>query len=232
MSELYSEKFFRNTGTLGPQEQKKLRETAFCLVGMGGTGGFCLENLLRLGCENFQIYDADRFELTNFNRQILATEKVVDIAKVDVAVRRASEVNSSARIRKLGKFNSGSSANIKNCDIVIDGTDNLPSRVEIARACEKYKKPYVFCSASSSRGIVTIFTNYRFETAFQLPTDEKELQKHKSCSSIVCPAASLAGTLGAAQAVNYVLGKPYAKAPDAIFFDTFRKDVFWRSRLG
>ncbi|MFH1393282.1 MAG: ThiF family adenylyltransferase [Candidatus Micrarchaeota archaeon] len=232
MSETYSEKFLRNTGTLEPKEQKRLREAVFCIVGMGGTGGFCFENLLRLGCEDFILFDSDRFELCNFNRQILATDEVVDLAKVDAAVRRAREVNDSARIRKLEAFGPRTSGEIRDCEIVIDGTDNLPARAEIAKACREHGKPYVFCSAASSRGIVTIFDNYSFEKAFQLPEGPKELDGRGTCSSVVCPAASLAGTIGAAQAANYLLGKPFAKAPDAIFFDIFREDVFWRARLG
>ncbi|HID72918.1 TPA: ThiF family adenylyltransferase [Candidatus Micrarchaeota archaeon] len=232
MSEIYSEKFFRNSGTLKPAEQKRLRESVFCIVGLGGTGGFCFENLLRLGCENFILYDSDRFELSNFNRQILATEEVVDITKVDAAIRRAREVNDSAKIKKLAAFGSKTSKEISGCDIVIDGTDNIPARFGVAEACMKHGKPYVFCSAASSRGIVSVFNDYPFAKAFQLPSDPKELEKQKACSSVVCPAASLAGTIGASQAANCILGKPYAKAPEAIFFDIFREDVFWRATLG
>ncbi len=228
----YSEKFFRNSGTLEPDEQRKLRESVFCIVGVGGTGGFCFENLLRMGCENFILYDSDRFELGNFNRQILATDSMVDVVKVDAAIRRAQEVNSSAKIKRLGKFEPSSSGEIEGADIVIDGTDNLPSRAKIADSCREYGKPYVFCSAASSRGIVSVFDDYEFGKAFQLPSDERELEKLKQCSSVVCPAASLAGTIAASQAVNRMLGKPFAKAPEAIFFDIFREDVFWRAKLG
>lgn len=232
MSKFYPEKFFRNLGAISRKDQEKLKSSCFCIVGIGGTGGFCFENLLRLGCENFILYDSDRFELSNFNRQILATDQLVDVLKIDAAVKRASEINNSAKIKKLKDFDSSNAEEVKNCDILIDGTDNLPSRIEIASTCKKYKKPYVFSSAGNSRGIITIFEDYDFRKAFQLPKDPAQLEKYKACSSIVCPAASLAGTIAASQAANYILGKPYIKAPEALFFDIFRDDIFWRAKLG
>lgn len=232
MSKIYSEKFFKNIGAIKPKEQKKLRDTCFCIVGLGGTGGFCFENLLRVGCESFILYDADRFELSNFNRQTLATDNLVDVMKIDAAIRRANEVNSSAKIKKLQSFNSTNADTVKECDILIDGTDSLSSRLEIANTCKKFNKPYVFCSASNSRGIVSIFEDYDFEKAFQIPKDPILREKYKKCSSIVCPAASLAGTLAASQAISYVLGKSYIKAPEALFFDIFRDNMFWRAKLG
>ena len=63
---IYEQKFFRNP--LSDKQQEKIRKATFAIIGLGGTGGFILENLLRIGAENFILFDHDRFEFSNFNR--------------------------------------------------------------------------------------------------------------------------------------------------------------------
>ena len=227
---LYDEKFVRNP--LTKPQQAKVRKSVFAIVGLGGTGGFILENLLRTGAEKLIVFDHDRFELSNFNRQTLATEDFLDLPKVHAAVARAKAINKGIEITTHEEFGEDSDAVIRGADIILDGTDNVKSKLLLSRMARSHKIPYVFCSAQGSRGIVSVFTSYRFEKAFQLPEDEDALERYQSCQSIICPAASLAGTLASSQALNAIIGKPYAKAPEAIFFDIFRKDVFWRGKLG
>jgi hypothetical protein len=82
------------------------------------------------------------------------------------------------------------------------------------------------------RGIVTVFTKYSFEKAFQVPKDETELGRYAVCATVLCPAASFAASLASSAALNLIIGKPFVRAPEAVFFDLFRKDFFWRSSLG
>jgi sulfur carrier protein ThiS adenylyltransferase len=224
----YEEKFLRNP--LSRKQQATLRRATFAIVGLGGTGGFILENLLRMGAENLLLFDHDRFELSNFNRQTLATDDFLDMPKVHAAVARAMAINKGISIRTFGHFDEGS--DVSEAAIILDGTDNIKTKAAIAGLARRKKIPYIFSSAQDSRGIVTVFAGYRFEKAFQLPKGDDALDAYATCQSILCPAASLAGTLAASQAVNCLLGKPYAKAPEAIFFDLFRKKIFWRAKLG
>ncbi len=227
---IYHERFLRNPFTKA--QQGKIRKSRFAIVGLGGTGGFILENLLRMGAERLIVFDGDRFELSNFNRQPLATEEFLDMPKVHAAVSRAKAINPDIEIQTHGSFSEGSEAGLSGADVILDGTDNIKTKLQLSRIARSMKIPFVFCSAQGSRGIVSVFTTYRFEKAFQLPKDERELERYALCQSIICPAASLAGTLAASQAANALLKKPFARAPEAIFFDIFRKEVFWRARLG
>jgi molybdopterin/thiamine biosynthesis adenylyltransferase len=225
---MYDEKFQRNP--LSKSQQGKVRRARFAIVGLGGTGGFVLENLIRLGAEDFIVFDDDRFELSNFNRQMLATDESLDLPKTQAALARAKSVNKNIRIDARGRFGPGS--DISGAAALIDGADNIRTKLDMARLARKHKVPYVFSSAQDSRGIVTTFTAYRFEKAFQLPEDPSALDRYGICSSVMCPAASLSGSLAASQAVNRIIGKPFVRAPEALFFDLFREDVFWRGRLG
>jgi len=220
------EKFSRNSPTLSEKDREKIRCATFCIVGLGGVGGFVLENLARLGAQGFILFDHDRFELTNFNRQLLATDGSLDQLKADEAASRIRSINSRIMVKKFKTFDP---TKIVSADIVIDGTDSLRSRLAIAAACRKRKIPYVFCSAQDSRGIVSIFTKYPFEKAFSV--DEAKL-KSRSCASVICPAVSVAGSLAAAEAMNHIIGKPRILAPRAMFIDLFDKRVFWIGELG
>ncbi|MFH1520940.1 MAG: ThiF family adenylyltransferase [Candidatus Micrarchaeota archaeon] len=222
----YEQKFIKNPFTKSQQE--KIRRTNFTIVGLGGTGGFILENLLRVGAENLTVFDHDRFELSNFNRQTLATEEFLDMPKVHAAIARAKNINKNIKITTFSHFDGNTKINPS---IFLDGTDNIKSKLIMAQTARKKKIPYVFCSTLASRGIVTTFTNYKFERAFQLPKNI-ELKHYQTCSSIICPAASLAGSLAVSQAINFLLKKPVVIAPDALFFDLDKKDIFWRAKLG
>src|SRR5512147_2028953 len=129
MSEIYSEKFLRNP--LTKKQQEKIRKARFAIVGLGGTGGFILENLLRVGAEDFVVFDNDRFELSNFNRQTLATEDFLDMPKTDAAFRRAKAVNSGIRLERAGLFCPGS--DLRGADILLDGADNISTKLAMAR---------------------------------------------------------------------------------------------------
>ncbi|MFH1685484.1 MAG: ThiF family adenylyltransferase [Candidatus Micrarchaeota archaeon] len=219
---IYDQKFARNS--YSANQQNKIRSATYAIIGLGGTGGFIFENLLRQGAEKFILFDPDRFELTNFNRQILATDQTIDKKKTKAAVERARSINKSVKIKCYGKFDS----NLHNADIVIDGSDNVETKIQIAKAARAAKIPYVFCSASFSRGIVSLFKNYKFEKAFHIDPD----LEYKKCASIISPAASMTGSLAASLAVNYLIQKPCIRAPDALFFDLFKKEIFWRAELG
>jgi adenylyltransferase/sulfurtransferase len=222
----YEEKFLKNPFT--EQQQALIRQTKFTIVGLGGTGGFILENLLRSGAENFTVFDHDRFELSNFNRQTLATDDFLDMPKVHAAVVRAKTINKNIKISSFSHFDENSNTD---SSMFLDGTDNIKSKLIMAQMARKKNMPYIFCSALATRGMVTVFTKYKFENAFQLPKD-LELKHYQSCSSIMCPAAYLAGSIAASQAINFLLKKPYICAPDALFFDLDKKEIFWRSKLG
>ncbi len=221
---IYSHKFFRNPFTKA--EQQKIRRAAFAIVGLGGTGGFIFENLLRSGAENLILYEDDSVELSNFNRQVLATEKFIDKPKADSAAARAKEINPYAKLKFAGRFTSESK--LGTVKILIDGSDNVKTKLMIAKAARKKKIPFVFCSASDYRGIVSVFNRYRFEKAFQID----ENLDYNVCASVLCPAVAISGSLAASQAINNVLGKPCILAPEALFFDLSKKKTFWRAELG
>lgn len=228
----YEELFFRNRGTLSAKEQSKLKKARVAIIGLGGTGGFALENLVRVGVESFVLFDCDHFELSNSNRQLLSSIKMMDKWKTGTAARRAKEINPSVSVRTYNKkFVSEARSEISDCDIAIDCSDNIETRLAISSASSRLKIPFVFCSASFSRGMVSVFLpNKKFGSVFYFPFTTQE-STPKACSSVICPAPAISGTLAASQAINFVIGKPFVKAPEFIFFDLFSKELLWKKRI-
>jgi len=221
---MHGQMFFRNA--FSADQQEVVREATFALIGLGGTGGFMLENLLRMGAERFVVFDHDRFELSNFNRQLLATRSSLDWQKTEAALARAREINPAVRMSLRGGF--GPRSSVAGASAILDGSDNVEARLAASRLAGKKRIPYVFCSASGSRGMVSVFRGYGFRRAFQM----RGSAPVRARRPVLCPAAALAGTLAASQAVNCLLGRPFVRAPDALSFDVFSKRVFWRVKLG
>lgn len=225
---LYQELFFRNQGVFSAKDQRQLNQAKVAIIGLGGTGGFLLENLLRLGVQDFVLFDSDRFELSNMNRQLLATMDSLDKPKPAGARARAKSINPKVRIKGYTeRFTASCRQKLVGCSAVFDCTDNLASRFEIAEACRKLRIPFIFCSAALSQGMISVF----YPTA-----DFGRIFGHlknngKTCSSVICPAPAFAASLAAHQGTRMLIGRLHVRAPEFIFFDLDSKKILWRQKL-
>lgn len=226
--DFYHEKFMRNSFT--KSEQKKLKTLNIVIVGLGGTGSFAFENLVRMGVENFTLFDSDRYELTNYNRQLFAHDHSVDKLKTRVASDRAHKINQNCKVEQFGLFDPKLLKTKP--QIIFDCSDNVKSKIAISKYCISKKIPHVFCSANDYRGIISVLFGKTFEDMFNLPKDPDALAKFAVCSSVVCPSAAVSGSLAAMLGINYLLKKHTVLAPEALFFNLQSKEMFWRNRLG
>jgi len=85
-------RYSRNIKALSEGESASLAGKRVCVVGCGGLGGYCLEQLARIGVGTLVAVDGDVFEDSNLNRQILATEVNLGQPKVQAAVERIAIV--------------------------------------------------------------------------------------------------------------------------------------------
>ena len=75
------ERYWRNARFLSRTDQEKLLQAHVVIIGLGGLGGTVLEELLRLGIGTITGVDMDVFELSNLNRQLLATEENIGLLR-------------------------------------------------------------------------------------------------------------------------------------------------------
>jgi molybdopterin-synthase adenylyltransferase len=114
----YDTAFSRNLGWVTRDEQQALRGKRVAIAGLGGVGGLHLLALARLGIGRFHLAEFDRFELANFNRQVGASMRTLDLPKLDVMTALAREINPGLEIVP---FDAGMSA--KNIGDFLDGID-------------------------------------------------------------------------------------------------------------
>ena len=101
--------FDRTKLLIGDNGLQILQNSNILIVGVGGVGGYAVEVLTRSGVGNFTIVDGDNVDITNINRQIIATHSTVGKAKVDVFAERMKDINPNVNVRALNlRFNSDS----------------------------------------------------------------------------------------------------------------------------
>ena len=90
--------FSRTELLLGKTAIEKLQNAKVAIFGIGGVGSFVVEGLARAGIGSFILVDKDEVDLTNLNRQIIATHKTIGKPKVEIAKARILEINPNAKV--------------------------------------------------------------------------------------------------------------------------------------
>jgi molybdopterin/thiamine biosynthesis adenylyltransferase len=153
-------RYLRNIGTIGLEGQIKLLQSTVGVVGAGGLGSTVIELLARQGIGRLIIVDNDHFAEQNLNRQIMSTEENLGEYKVLVAAKRVKEINSATSVTTFRERLTRENAQglLSGAHVVVDGLDNLPSRLVVEHACRQLAIPYVYASIAGFSGqLMTIF---------------------------------------------------------------------------
>ena len=146
----------------GIENQLKLRDARVLVVGAGGLGCPVLLYLSAAGVGSIGIVDSDKLEVSNLQRQVLYTMSDIGKNKAEAAVERLSSLNPLIRLKahptRLTSANAF--AIFESYDIVVDGTDNFPTRYLINDACILSGKPFIYASILQYEGQAAVF-NYR-----------------------------------------------------------------------
>lgn len=140
----YSEFTNRNIGFVYPAEQEKIRQAKIFIAGVGGMGGAAVESIVRLGVGNLIIADFDEFEVSNLNRQIMATMDTVGISKVTATIDRLKKINPEIKIKAYGKeWTDHLDEILSQVDFAINGCDDLKATIQLMRAGKKMHKTII-----------------------------------------------------------------------------------------
>lgn len=125
---------------------EKLKNTRVLVFGIGGVGGYALEALVRSGVGEVDIVDGDTVNITNLNRQIIATERTVDMLKTDAAKERMLSINPKLIINTYSVFYGEETKDIidfTNYDYVVDAIDDVKAKTLIAVKCKEADTPLI-----------------------------------------------------------------------------------------
>jgi len=144
---------------VGTEGQLKLKAAKVLLVGTGGLGAPLGLYLAAAGVGRIGLVDFDVVDFTNLQRQVIHGTSDVGRKKLDSAADRMHEINPFVRIDKHEVALSSENALdiLKDYDIVVDGTDNFPTRYLVNDACVLLGKPNVYGSIFRFEGQATVF---------------------------------------------------------------------------
>jgi adenylyltransferase/sulfurtransferase len=145
---------------IGEEGQQRLQEARVLLVGAGGLGSPAALYLAAAGVGQLGIVDGDVVELSNLQRQVLHGTSDVGRAKVASAEARLRDLNPHVRVTAVGERLTSENALelLRGYDLIIDGSDNFPTRYLINDACVLLGKPNVYGSVSRFDGQASVFS--------------------------------------------------------------------------
>ncbi|MFZ5593958.1 MAG: molybdopterin-synthase adenylyltransferase MoeB [Pseudomonadota bacterium] len=212
---------------VGEAGQLKLMDSKVLLIGAGGLGSPAALYLAAAGVGTLGIVDHDVVDRSNLQRQVLHTEARIDMPKVESARETLEALN--PKVKVVGHQTHLSGHNVEEIlsgyDVVVDGTDNLPTRYLINDACVKLGIPNVHAAVYRFEGQITVFwpgyEKHRggcYRCMFPEPPPP---EMAPSCSEIgvlgVMPG--VIGVLQAAEALKILLGAGEPLVGRMLYYD-------------
>jgi len=135
--------------------QMKLLDSSAAVVGCGALGTVAANNLARAGVGKISIIDRDFIELNNLQRQMLFDEKDVGEPKAVAAAEKVQSINSEIEVEAVVKDLNHTNAEdiLKGSDVVLDGTDNILTRMLVNDVCVKHETPWIYTGAIGTSGM-------------------------------------------------------------------------------
>lgn len=141
-----ADQFERTRMLLGEEAMKRLKKARVAVFGIGGVGGYVCEALIRSGIGKLDLIDHDRVDVTNLNRQIIATHKSIGRYKVDVMQERMLDINPEADVRVQKCFflpENSESFPFEEYDYVVDAVDTVTAKIELIMRTRLHNVPII-----------------------------------------------------------------------------------------
>ncbi|MCI0517672.1 MAG: molybdopterin-synthase adenylyltransferase MoeB [Woeseiaceae bacterium] len=203
--------------------QQKLKNARVLCVGAGGLGSPLTLYLAAAGVGTLGIAEFDRVDLTNIQRQILYATSDVGRPKLLAASERLSQLNPDIDIvcHDLRLSSENVMETVAPYDIVVDGTDNVPTRYLVNDACVLSGKPNVYGSIFRFEGQVSVFDASRgpcYRCLFPEPPPPGAVP---SCAEggVLGVLPGIIGSLQALEVIKLILDKGQPLISRLVLFD-------------
>ncbi|MCL4792397.1 MAG: HesA/MoeB/ThiF family protein [Gammaproteobacteria bacterium] len=193
----------------GAGGQERLRRSSALIVGLGGLGSVASLYLANSGIGHLLVNDFDRVDVSNLPRQLLFRAGDVGSFKTEATAARLREANPSVRMTTLNDQLdlAALKAAARDCDLVLDCTDNFRARLLINEACVAMRKPLVSGAAIRFEGQVAVFPEPAAGPCYRcLYSDDDENFQSCAGQGILAPVAGTVGTMQATEALKLLLG--------------------------
>lgn len=195
---------------IGITGQQKLQEASILVIGAGGLGCPLLMYLAGAGIGHIGLIDNDVVDESNLHRQVLYHMADIGKYKADVAAAKLELFNPDVRFSSypFRLTSQNASELIARYDLIIDGSDNFPTRYLVNDTCVALNKPLIFGSIFQFEGQVSVF-NYDGGPDYRSIYPEPPLPDEvPNCaeSGVIGPLPGIIGSLMANEAIKVICG--------------------------
>ncbi len=218
---------------VGIAGQQRLKGARVLVVGAGGLGAPVLLYLAAAGVGKIGIIDHDTIDVSNLQRQILYSTADVGQKKADIAAKKLSSLNPLLTILPITKKITSANAFdlMADFDMVIDGTDNFPTRYLLNDACVLLDKVLIYGSILKFEGHVSVL-NYKrndgsrsanYRDLFPEPPAPDTVQNCEQ-AGVIGALPGIIGTIQASEAIKIIVGAGEPLADKLLIFDALTLD--------
>ncbi|HKP45717.1 MAG TPA: molybdopterin-synthase adenylyltransferase MoeB [Pyrinomonadaceae bacterium] len=211
---------------VGVEGQKRLKAASVLAIGTGGLGAPLGMYLAAAGVGRLGLIDFDVVDASNLQRQIVHGTKDVGRRKVDSARERLSDINPLIEIETHdARLTSENALTLfRTYDVIVDGTDNFPTRYLVNDACVLTKKPNVYGSIFRFEGQASVFWAERGACYRCLYPEPPPAGLVPSCAEggVLGVLPGIIGSIQANEAIKIILGAPDILVDRLLVFDAWR----------
>ena len=152
--------FSRTQLLFGQEAMEKLKGSRVAVFGIGGVGGYCGEALARSGVGTLDLIDDDTVNITNLNRQIIATHSTLGMDKVDAAKERVLSINPGTVVHTHKTFYLPETAgefDFTQYDYVVDAIDTVTGKLMLVQAAKEAGTRIISCMGTGNKLDPTAF---------------------------------------------------------------------------
>ena len=211
---------------VGMEGQKKLKSASVLIVGAGGLGSPLCLYLAAAGIGRMGLLDFDRVEQSNLQRQVIYSVRDVGRSKLEAAKDRILDLNPNIKVEnhEVRLTSQNALGIIKDYDLVVDGTDNFPTRYLVNDACVLLGKPNVYGSIFRFEGQISVFDAKRGPCYRCLYPQPPPPGLVPSCAEggVLGILPGVVGALQAVETIKTILGKGDSLVGRLLLFDALR----------
>ena len=202
----------------GFEAQQAIAGKTALVLGLGGLGCAAAQALASAGVRHLILADGDTVELSNLQRQILHDLSSVGLPKVESAQRRLAAINPEVRYTTLAQRLEGAALaqTVAQADVVLDCSDNLPTRLALNAACVAAAKPLVSGAAIRWQGQLFVYRPSAdapcYHCLYPQEGGDAVQTPDEPCATmgVFAPLVMLVGSMQAAAALKLLAGLPVA----------------------
>jgi adenylyltransferase/sulfurtransferase len=211
---------------VGPEGQRRLKAARVLLVGAGGLGSPAGLYLAAAGVGTLGVVDSDLVEHSNLQRQVLHGTSGLGSPKVASAAARLADVNPNVAVEpRQTRLTSANALDILNdYDVIVDGSDNFPTRYLVNDACALLGRPNVYGSIFRFEGQASVFWAGRGPCYRCLYRDPPPPELVPSCAEggVLGVLPGVIGAIQASETIKLILGAGDPLIGRLLLFDALK----------